>query len=205
MIAYLELFTGSWDKKHDSASGLIEMGVRPYESAIGRFLSVDPVDGGALNDYDYALQDPINGYDLDGRVGCLPGALGAKRLIDRVPGLYDFGTYCDRHDDCYGKWGEHRRRCDSEFKASMSAHCSGRHGRFDPRRYVCRGIATTFFAAVSGPGGTAAFVHAQVGTCLEETSLSLSACVDGAADRSGDSSEFGVLIRSAVRLRYMGR
>lgn len=42
------------------------MGARPYDPALGRFLAVDPVDGGSLNSYDYAGQDPVNGYDLDG-------------------------------------------------------------------------------------------------------------------------------------------
>ena len=42
------------------------MGARPYDANLGRFYSVDPVDGGSLNNYEYAGQDPINGYDLDG-------------------------------------------------------------------------------------------------------------------------------------------
>jgi hypothetical protein len=42
------------------------MGARPYDPTIGRFLAVDPIDGGSLNNYDYAGQDPINGYDLNG-------------------------------------------------------------------------------------------------------------------------------------------
>ena len=59
-------YTGRWDKQLDTANGLILMGARPYDPSLGRFLSVDPVQGGSLNDYDYAGQDPVSRYDLDG-------------------------------------------------------------------------------------------------------------------------------------------
>jgi RHS repeat-associated protein len=36
------------------------MGVRLYVPTLGRFLQVDPVEGGSLNSYEYAGQDPIN-------------------------------------------------------------------------------------------------------------------------------------------------
>ena len=61
-----ERWTGQWDKKLDSTSAIIEMGERPYDPTLGRFLSVDPIEGGSLNNYDYAGQDPINAYDLSG-------------------------------------------------------------------------------------------------------------------------------------------
>jgi RHS repeat-associated protein len=58
--------SGAFDKQTDTTSGLTLMGARPYDPSLGRFLAVDPVDGGSLNNYDYAAQDPVNGYDLAG-------------------------------------------------------------------------------------------------------------------------------------------
>jgi RHS repeat-associated protein len=61
-----ERWTGRHDKKLDSASALVEMGVRPYDPSLGRFLSLDPVEGGSLNGCDFAGQDPLNQTDLHG-------------------------------------------------------------------------------------------------------------------------------------------
>jgi RHS repeat-associated protein len=61
-------------------SGAITMGARVYVPQIGRFLQVDPVIGGSANDYDYAFQDPVNQFDLDGRCPvCVVGAVVAVR------------------------------------------------------------------------------------------------------------------------------
>lgn len=43
----------------------IEMGARPYQSALGRFFAVDPIEGGTPNDYLY-VTDPNNTRDLSG-------------------------------------------------------------------------------------------------------------------------------------------
>ncbi len=51
-------------------SGVIQMGVRSYVPAVGRFISTDPVPGGSANAYDYANADPVNGLDLDGKKAC---------------------------------------------------------------------------------------------------------------------------------------
>jgi RHS repeat-associated protein len=52
--------------EHAGALSIVQMGARPYLPILGRFLSVDPVDGGSANDYDYVAGDPVNLTDLDG-------------------------------------------------------------------------------------------------------------------------------------------
>jgi RHS repeat-associated protein len=76
-------YTGAWDKQYDQTNGLILMGARPYDPTIGRFLAVDPIDGGSLNNYDYANQDPINEYDLSGEFPC-PGCHWLKKHAEKA-------------------------------------------------------------------------------------------------------------------------
>jgi RHS repeat-associated protein len=57
---------GGKGRRTEFPSGIVQMGVRSYVPAMGRFISTDPVQDGSATAYDYATADPINGLDLDG-------------------------------------------------------------------------------------------------------------------------------------------
>jgi RHS repeat-associated protein len=57
---------GGKQRRMELPSGVIQMGVRSYVPAIGRFISTDPVQGGSANAYDYANGDPLNQFDFTG-------------------------------------------------------------------------------------------------------------------------------------------
>jgi RHS repeat-associated protein len=79
---------GQHQRPVESEAGLspiIEMGARQYSPILGRFLEVDPLEGGASNDYSYAL-DPINSSDLDGRCVWLDKSkCGKKPKLSFIP------------------------------------------------------------------------------------------------------------------------
>jgi len=72
-------YLGAWERPNDSASGLIQMGARSYDPAVGSFTSEDPVLGHlgvgvSVNHYPYVWDNPLNRFDLNGRDLALPGA-----------------------------------------------------------------------------------------------------------------------------------
>jgi RHS repeat-associated protein len=73
------------------AGGIIQMGARVYLPTLGRFLSVDPVEGGGDNAYSY-VNDPVNEDDLDGKIAPLI-ALSLTATVWMLAKIRDLGQY----------------------------------------------------------------------------------------------------------------
>ncbi|MGW4894124.1 ricin-type beta-trefoil lectin domain protein [Kitasatospora sp. NPDC004240] len=76
---------GGKQRSTEALDGVVLMGVRLYNTGTGRFLSTDPVHGGSANAYEYNYADPINRYDLDGRISCKFCGKAWNSIIRPVP------------------------------------------------------------------------------------------------------------------------
>jgi RHS repeat-associated protein len=88
---YDHAWLGQHQRGLEHAPGLhptIEMGARPYNPDLGRFLTIDPIDGGTPNDYVYP-HDGVNQFDLSGtQTECAWGQTAGKDCTGVRPGGY---------------------------------------------------------------------------------------------------------------------
>jgi RHS repeat-associated protein len=80
-------YLGAWERRADPTTGLIQMGARSYGPGLGSFMTEDPVMGRmgvgvSVDRYPYVRDNPLSGYDLNGRELCLGPVCAGEALED---------------------------------------------------------------------------------------------------------------------------
>ena len=105
---------------------VIEMGARQYSPTLGRFLEIDPIEGGVDNDYTYPT-DPVNNSDLDG--------------------LFVKCSWCRK------QWNRHRNRlvnlATTAAAAVVTASCLGLTAGAGSVACVAAGVGIVYMGSVS--------------------------------------------------------
>jgi RHS repeat-associated protein len=107
---------GQHQRPTEHATGLvatIEMGARPYNPTLGRFLTTDPIEGGTPNPYVY-VDDPINQFDLSGMFGWSDIVNGVKSVV-KAGATWGTGWGQAKLGWRAGKWGAGRARAAGSF------------------------------------------------------------------------------------------
>ncbi len=132
-------------------------GYRFYKPDLGRWVNRDPIGeqgfellrgkvanvmGDGPNNYSFVANNSLLLIDYLG-LACGPGTIGNILVPDGIPGLYNFNSCCQDHDDCYAEQELSRLECDVEFRECMFAHCETRR-----LERCCRFFARVYYNAV---------------------------------------------------------
>jgi RHS repeat-associated protein len=107
---------------HGLPTTVVQMGARPYAPSLGRFLSVDPIEAGSCNDYDYVCGDPVNGLDLTGT---------KKKSKEPLPDLEAHCGYNAPNDIFYGGECLHYRTAKANDDGSIYSDFVSLGRRYD--------------------------------------------------------------------------
>ena len=109
---------------YDAASGLLRFGMRDYAPALGRWTAKDPVlfAGNDTNLYVYALNDPVNLVDLDGRAPS--DGIKADDGLDFLKALYEghYEVYVGGHAPSNGNTLDNLKALCEGFKKKLAQH-----------------------------------------------------------------------------------
>ncbi|MFF7545980.1 DNRLRE domain-containing protein [Streptomyces canus] len=108
---------GGEQRSSETPSTVTLMGVRLYDSATGRFLSVDRIVGGNASSYDYCFADPVNCYDISGNYSI-------NGLVPEAAICALFLLWCaDMAYITYWALGEAKKRYSNGAKQNAYRHC----------------------------------------------------------------------------------
>jgi hypothetical protein len=129
------------------------MGARQYSPLLGRFLEVDPIEGGCSNAYEYVSGDPVNHLDVAGTANC-------KKLFAKVMEM----AFRDKRSHGGGFHGAAERMGDfTRFGLKWSQRKWQNHvAEFERARSKLRGAFQDFWrGGCDKPGGFGGELYSQ--------------------------------------------